>query len=478
MLYHPAIGDIRAQVPRIGLIAAMVAAAFTLLSIAGQRAELPSERWYRVSRQQVMQADLAWHLGESLERVLRRAALTIGDAPWLLKERGVAVWERRVLRARPSHAAAYRLGVIYGHRGYPEQSADMLTLAASLDEASADFYHALAEVYSDRGLSAEQLREKARIIAGRTGWLIDIVLADCYRKLDEEVALRAVRERQYRRAARFLGGFAAISALGTMLVLVGVGTLVGLLRQALSLPRPRARVPFIVPWTVIDIAEAVGVLVFAMALGGWLLPIAVGRLALSEQSSVVRPLVLMMHYVLVSGLTIGVILYRVAPRSSHPLRSLGWRFRRALSLAGTGVAGYGVFVTVMVLVALVASYVLGQSLPLAQTAEEVIGSARNPAEVAIFFVLVCIMAPVFEELIFRGYVYGGLRRVLPSRHAIIIGGALFAAVHLNAEAFAIIGLIGVLLCYLYERTRSLLPGMIAHGVHNGMVLAVVLLQSM
>ncbi|MGC9318748.1 MAG: CPBP family intramembrane glutamic endopeptidase, partial [Armatimonadota bacterium] len=138
----------------------------------------------------------------------------------------------------------------------------------------------------------------------------------------------------------------------------------------------------------------------------------------------------------------------------------------------------GVFVTVMLLVALIASFLLGQSLPLAQTAEEVIGAARSPAEIAIFFVLVCIMAPVFEELIFRGYVYGGLRRVLSSRHAIIIGGALFAAVHLNAEAFAVIGLIGVLLCYLYERTRSLLPGMIAHGVHNGMVLAVVLLQSM
>ncbi|MGC9318183.1 MAG: hypothetical protein ACP5KN_09130, partial [Armatimonadota bacterium] len=158
MLYHPAIGNVRAQVPRIGLIAAMLAVAFTLLSIAGQRAALPSERWYRVSRQQVMQADLAWHLGESLERVLRRAALTVGDTPWLLKERGVAVWEQRVLRARPSHAAAYRLGVIYGHRGYPEHSADMLTLAASLDEASGDFYHALAEVYSNPELSTEQLR--------------------------------------------------------------------------------------------------------------------------------------------------------------------------------------------------------------------------------------------------------------------------------------------------------------------------------
>ncbi|MGC9318749.1 MAG: hypothetical protein ACP5KN_12030, partial [Armatimonadota bacterium] len=199
---------------------------------------------------------------------------------------------------------------------------------------SGDFYHALAEVYSNPELSAEQLREKTRIIAERTGWLIDIVLADCYRKLDEETALEAVRERQYQRAAGFLGGFGAVSALGGILVLVGLATLVGLLRQVLRLPQRRARVPFIVPWTVIDIAEAVAVLLFAMALSGWLIPIVAGRLALPDQSSVVRPLLLLAHYLVVSGLTIGVVLYRVASRSSHPFRSMGWRFRRALSLAG------------------------------------------------------------------------------------------------------------------------------------------------
>ena len=59
MSWHPAVGDYKKQLPRIAVIAAMFAAAATLIALHQQRAQMPSEKWYRLSRQQVMEADLS-----------------------------------------------------------------------------------------------------------------------------------------------------------------------------------------------------------------------------------------------------------------------------------------------------------------------------------------------------------------------------------------------------------------------------------
>jgi len=479
--YHPAIGDLRAQLPRIALIAALLATALTLMSLSTQQAVLPSERWYRLSAQRVMEGDIAWHLGDALERVGQSAYLSLGDRPWLLKERGVAVWERSMLASRPNPAAAWRLGVIYGHRDYPEQASDMLTLAASMQESEASYYHALAEIYSADDLSEDQLLDKCRTIATREGWLTDIALEDCYTRLDATSALADVRARQQRRAFQYLGGFAVVAGTGGLLLIIGIVTIIVLLlRWGLRLPRTVARLPFSVPWTIIDAAEAVAVMLFVMALAAGLMAPAV-RLVFGPRDipQVVHSAMITAQYLLMASVTLAVIIYRLRGRSSRPWRVLGMRVRRGMSsLVGTGIAGYGVFLAILTLALMAIASLSGGGLPIAQTTEEIIGRAEGPVEIAIFFLLVCVAAPLVEETIFRGYLYGALRRVMSPRQAIVIGGAVFAAVHLNAQAFLVIGMIGALLCYLYERTRSLIPGMVAHALHNGLVFAVVMLQSL
>lgn len=478
MSWHPAIGDFREQLPRIAVIAAMFAAAATLIGLHQQRAAMPSERWYRLSRQQVMEADLSWRLGDALDQLGERLRFGGADSAREMRERAVAGWERRTLVGRPSHAAALRLGVVYGHRGYSEQAAEMFALAAGLDEESSDYYHALSEVYSSGNISREALRAKAEVIASHEGWLTDLALVDVYTRLDAEELLAEVTGRRYARAVRFAGGLLVIGGVTGLLLGLGVVTLVVLaFRRGLTLRRPVAPLPFIVPWRPLDAVEAVAVLLFTMVVGGMISTLALGRALRLDEWSLGRPVLMGVQYVLVSGVTIAVIWYRVGAGASRPLRALGLRTGRALRLIGTGLTGYAAFLTAMLVVAAVAGWLMGGSVPLAQTTEEIIGAAASPAEVAIYFVLVCILAPVFEELIFRGYVYAGLRRLLPVRSAIIVGAAAFAAVHLNAEAFLVIGLIGAMLCYLYERSRSLLPGIVAHGVHNALVLGIMLVQS-
>ncbi|MFW5866269.1 MAG: CPBP family intramembrane glutamic endopeptidase [Armatimonadota bacterium] len=478
MSWHPAIGDYKQQLPRIAVIAAMFAAAAVLIGLHQQRASMPSDRWYRLSRQQVMEADLSWRLGEALDQLGGPVAFGGAETALELRERAVAGWERRTLAQRPSHAAALRLGVVYGHRGYQEHSAEMLALAASLDEDSSDYYHALSDVYSATDLSEEQLREKIAVIASRDGWLLDLALLDAYQRLEDDALLEEVRERRYARAVRFAGGIAGVGIVTGLLFILGVITLALMgFRKGLKVARARAQLPFMVPWTVIDVVEAVAVLLFMMVVGGLLTSLALGRVFSAEDWPLGRPILMGIQYLLVSGVTLAVIWYRIRAKTSHPLRALGVRLKRGLSLVGTGLSGYGAFLTLMIGIALLLGWLMGDAVPLAQTTEEIIGSAETPGEVAIYFVLVCIFAPIFEEIIFRGYVYGGLRRIMSPRAAIIIAAAAFAAVHLNAEAFLVITLIGAMLCYLYERSRSLIPGMIAHGLHNGLVLAVMLIQS-
>jgi hypothetical protein len=81
-----------------------------------------------------------------------------------------------------------------------------------------------------------------------------------------------------------------------------------------------------------------------------------------------------------------------------------------------------------------------------------------------------IFAPIFEEVAFRGLLYATLRRRLAFFPAAMISAAIFALAH----GYSLIGFIsvfwsGFLWAWIYERTGSLIPGMVAHAVNNLLV---------
>ena len=87
-----------------------------------------------------------------------------------------------------------------------------------------------------------------------------------------------------------------------------------------------------------------------------------------------------------------------------------------------------------------------------------------------------IFAAVFEELGFRGLVYSTMRSRLHARWAIVISALLFSSVHLYSLAgFLSVLWSGVVLAYMFERYRSLLPGMVVHGAGNLLSFGTVLL---
>jgi membrane protease YdiL (CAAX protease family) len=89
-------------------------------------------------------------------------------------------------------------------------------------------------------------------------------------------------------------------------------------------------------------------------------------------------------------------------------------------------------------------------------------------------VLFAVVAPVIEELTFRG-VGQSLLRFTGRWPSILLVGVAFGLWHGLVQALLILIPFGIGLAYLRDRTRSVIPGMVVHGLFNGAALAVAVL---
>ncbi len=114
--------------------------------------------------------------------------------------------------------------------------------------------------------------------------------------------------------------------------------------------------------------------------------------------------------------------------------------------------------------------------------QEMLPSAGLPLLIALFFVAT-VAAPIVEEIVFRGLLYGHVRQQtwkwpkwLSIMAAMLFSATLFAAIHPQG-VLAVPALAGVSIgfCITREWSGSVVPGMVAHGFHNGVLLALNLL---
>lgn len=82
----------------------------------------------------------------------------------------------------------------------------------------------------------------------------------------------------------------------------------------------------------------------------------------------------------------------------------------------------------------------------------------------------CLLAPVLEEMLFRGIILRSFLAQYSSRAAIIGSALIFGAAHLNLYQFFAGFTVGVVLAWLYQRTRSLWPGILLHSALNSAIM--------
>jgi membrane protease YdiL (CAAX protease family) len=86
-----------------------------------------------------------------------------------------------------------------------------------------------------------------------------------------------------------------------------------------------------------------------------------------------------------------------------------------------------------------------------------------------------VLAPILEEIAFRGLLFGTLRRRFGWLTAALLSAAVFAGAHgYGVFGFASVFWSGLLWAWMYEKTRSLLPGILAHSLNNLMVCATIM----
>jgi membrane protease YdiL (CAAX protease family) len=94
----------------------------------------------------------------------------------------------------------------------------------------------------------------------------------------------------------------------------------------------------------------------------------------------------------------------------------------------------------------------------------------------VLLIVVAFVGPVIEEVFFRGFLYSAFKKnwgVLP---ALFLSSVLFSIVHLQLYSFVPLMIIGWLLAYIFEKTKSLFPAIFLHGVYNLILILILLGQ--
>ena len=97
-------------------------------------------------------------------------------------------------------------------------------------------------------------------------------------------------------------------------------------------------------------------------------------------------------------------------------------------------------------------------------------SEGNYPELALMVLGAVVLAPLWEELIFRGLFLGLLRSHWGAPSALVFTSLVFSAYHFSLSAFLPLFFTGIALGYVYIRTRSIYFAILAHAVFNGVML--------
>jgi membrane protease YdiL (CAAX protease family) len=105
---------------------------------------------------------------------------------------------------------------------------------------------------------------------------------------------------------------------------------------------------------------------------------------------------------------------------------------------------------------------------------EQLGTKESTGLLILSAGLTCVIAPICEEFLFRGYIFTALRGSAGMLPAALITGLLFGGVHATSAPVADLlplAALGFGLCLLYRYTGSLYPGIAAHALNNSLAFA-------
>jgi membrane protease YdiL (CAAX protease family) len=160
-------------------------------------------------------------------------------------------------------------------------------------------------------------------------------------------------------------------------------------------------------------------------------------------------------------------------------RDLGFQLRAVDLATGVGVWLAATIAQVLVVVAL---HMFG--LPLGNNTDTISDSRDDLGTLIVLVLMAVVVAPVVEELLFRGLVLRSLRSRFAVWPAIVIQGLIFGAIHLqlgagleNLTVIGALAAVGMVFGFAADRAGRIGPAVVGHALFNGVAVAAVLATS-
>jgi hypothetical protein len=367
-------------------------------------------------------------------------------------------------------------GLIQQHENQPEKALETWQTVVNNGESAKDKDTAqgLLALYQNKSLPPET----ETLLENRlTGWFQWQALEQFYRRqanvsnFDQPcatevcLALDQTITTQSQQALLKLGLLNSLPLLGGG---TGVLLLIGLLLQwALghekAILATNAQTKWETPWDWETIWQVLVVGFFFSS--QILLPLAIGFLPLqvNSLSLVGKAVYVLATYAAIAIWGIGVLV--ISLRTFRPFPADWFKFTFSFKAILWGLGGYLVALPLVVLISLVNQEIWqgqGGSNPLLSLALD----SQNWLVLGIFFFTAAVLAPFFEELIFRGFLLPSLTRYFPVWLAILASSLLFAIAHLNLSEVLPLFVLGCVLGVVYSRSRNLLASMVLHSLWN------------
>lgn len=252
-------------------------------------------------------------------------------------------------------------------------------------------------------------------------------------------------------------------------IILGIGILIDIILITLyweKLPKIFKKSLDTVPWFIRDVLKiCIGLvfIYFTINLAGYLL---------LKLNLILKPIVKITGSIGMYCFSIYFIFNFLKRNYQANLKSLGIRWHLCLRGSLKGILFYIGFIPLLMLltyIGLIFCNIFGIT-PEPHPLVDILKKEKSILFIYYLIFTAVFIAPVFEEILFRGLFYQALKKQLGLFRSAIISSTLFSLLHFNTAQFLPVLGLGTLLCLIFEYTGSLIPSIVLHIFNNGLFL--------
>lgn len=229
--------------------------------------------------------------------------------------------------------------------------------------------------------------------------------------------------------------------------------------------------PWTVPWTAETILKVTLLWIVSFwFVGSWMIPFGAHVVGFNKESLTFRGQALFSLLTDVTEGLAGILILHRCLSQFRPLPSDWFKF----SLRGKWMIDVLLGCFLFPLVNRLSQFNLDllpvlPSTPVTLSSVEQSIMARDPIAMGLYALVLVVCAPLWEEIVFRGFLLPSLTKYMPVWCSILVSSFAFALAHFNVQRMLPLIFLGVVMGVTYARSRNLLPSMLLHSLWNGFV---------